>query len=77
MESFFLSNGKINREYTITGMCSFIDIKTRTRLYELGFFDGEKVLIISKSLMGGVLLVQIRNSVLTLRQKEASCVVVK
>lgn len=77
MENFLLSTAKINQQYKIVGMCEDIDIKTKTRLLELGFFSGELVKVIAKSIKGGVLLVEIRGSVLTVRVNEASCVMVK
>ena len=71
-----LSDGVSGIRYTIKSLCKDINIKTKTRLLELGFFVGEHVEILAKSLIGGVLLVEIRNSVLTIRTSEASCVVV-
>lgn len=55
-------------------MCEDIDIKTKTRLYELGFFKGEKIRVLKKSLMGGTILVEIMNNVLSIRKEEALCV---
>ena len=78
MENFFqLNQCKLKLDYEIVDMCQGIDIKTKTRLYELGFLPGEKLKILSTSLNKGVLLIQIRGSVLTLRTNEASCVIVK
>lgn len=78
MKNFLLlSKGIVGTKYTIQSLCKDIDIKTKTRLLELGFFSGENVTILAKSLMGGVLLVEIRNSTLTIRITEASCVVIK
>ena len=78
METFFtLQEAKVGKTYTIVSMCKSIEIKTKTRLFELGFFENEKVKILAKSLLGGVLLVEINNTVLTLRKTEAGCVVVK
>ncbi len=74
MEIFFLYNAKINKLYYINGMCEDIDIKTKTRLYELGFFKGEKIRVLKKSLMGGTILVEIMNNVLSIRKEEALCV---
>lgn len=76
MENFLLSMAKCNKQYTIESMCTNIDIKTKTRLFELGFFGGEKITVLNTSLLGGVLLVEIRGQVLTIRKKEAACVVV-
>lgn len=77
MENFLLSKARINQQYKVVGMCENIDIKTKTRLLELGFFSGEEVKIIAKSIKGGVLLIEIRGSVLTIRVNEASCVIVQ
>ena len=76
MENFLLSKAKPNKLYTIVNMCSDIDIKTKTRLFELGFFSGEKIRVLNFSLLGGVMLVELRSQVLTIRKQEASCVVV-
>ena len=78
MKNFLLlSKGVIGTTYTIQSLCSDIDIKTKTRLLELGFFAGEKVKILAKSLIGGVLLVELQNCVLTIRTQEAYCVVIQ
>lgn len=78
MKNFFLlSNGKIGQEYNIVSMCKDIDIKTKTRLFELGFFCGEKIHIRATSITGGVLLIEIKGSMLTIRKREAGCVVVE
>ncbi|MBO5884745.1 MAG: ferrous iron transport protein A [Clostridia bacterium] len=77
MKNFLLlSKGRIGDKYTIKKLCKDIDIKTKTRLLELGFFEGETIKILAKSLVGGVLLVEVRNSALTIRVTEAACVVV-
>lgn len=78
MENFLLlCDALVGTNYEIESMCDNIDIKTKTRLFELGFFSGEKLKVIKKSLNGGVLLVEIRNTILSIRKKEASCVVIK
>lgn len=71
-----LSKANFNVVYTIQNICKNIDIKIKTRLLELGFFEGEKIIVLAKSLAGGVLLVEIRGQVLSLRIIEASCVVI-
>lgn len=77
MESFFLYDAKLNKIYTISGMCDYIETKTKTRLLELGFFKGEKIKVLKKSLLGGVVLVEIMNTVLSIRKEEALCVQIK
>ena len=77
MEIFFLYNATLNKTYSISGMCDFIDVKIKTRLLELGFFKGEKIKVLKKSLMGGVILVEIMNNVLSIRKEEALCVQIK
>lgn len=76
MKNFFLSDAKINKQYTIANICNDIDIKTKTRLLEFGFFCNQKVVVRNFSLKKGVLLVELNNQTISLRKKEASCVVV-
>ncbi len=76
MKNFFLSDVIVNKQFTIIGICDDIDIKTKTRLLEFGFFCGQKVVVRNKSLKKGVLLVELSNQMISLRKKEASCVVV-
>ena len=78
MEIFLtLNNAQIGKKYTILGMCQNIDIKTKTRLFELGFLKGNAIKVLSRSISGGVLLVEINSTCLTIRKDEASCVVIK
>ena len=78
MEIFLtLNNAKIKKTYTIVGMCKSIDIKTKTRLLELGFLPKQKVKVLSKSISQGVLLVEVNYVALSIRKAEASCVVIK
>ena len=71
------NDAKLNKIYTISGMCDYIETKTKTRLLELGFFKGEKIKVLKKSLLGGVVLVEIMNTVLSIRKEEALCVQIK
>ena len=78
MEIFLtLDNAKLKKEYKIVNLCKNIDISTKTRLFELGFLPNQKVKVISKSISQGVLLVEINSVALSIRKKEASCVVIK
>ncbi len=74
MEIFLLPYAKTNVAYKIIDLCDDIDIKTKTRLLEFGFLKGETVKVIGKSLSGGVFLIEIMNTVLTLRLEETLCV---
>lgn len=76
MKNFFLSDVKLNTQYTIASICDNIDIKIKTRLLEFGFFCGQKIIVRNKSLRKGVLLVELKNQMVSLRKEEASCVVV-
>ena len=76
MKNFFLSEVMLGKEYTIANVCNGIDIKTKTRLLEFGFFPGQKVSVCNRSLRKGVLLIEISNQMISLRKNEASCVVV-
>ena len=78
MEIFLtLDNAKLKKEYKIVSLCKNIDIGTKKRLYELGFLPNHKVKVVSKSISQGVLLVEINSVALSIRKKEASCVVIK
>ena len=76
MKNFLLCDAAIKKNYTILNLCHNIDIKTKTRLLEFGFFQGQTLTIINKSLRKGVLLIEIANQLVTLRTLEAACVVV-
>lgn len=78
MEIFLTLNcAKIGKDYQIVNMCKNVDIKTKTRLFELGFLPNNKIKVLSRSISGGVLLVEINNTSLTIRKEQASCVVLK
>ena len=74
MKVFLLSNAKLNILYKIKKLNDKLNIKTKTRLLELGFLCDTPIMVTARSLSGGVLLVQINNSILTLRKKEANLV---
>ena len=78
MEIFISLNcAKIGKTYHIESMCKNVDIKTKTRLFELGFLPNNEIKVLSRSISGGVMLVEINNTSLTIRKEQASCVVLK
>ena len=48
-----------------------------TRLRELGFLDGEEVVVLASGLAGGPLAVRIGETTFALRAREADCVTVR
>lgn len=77
MKDFFsLSNVKCGQEVTILNL-AIQDYKTKTRLYELGFFSGKKVTMVRKSLLGGTLLVKIGTCEFVLRKDVAKLISVQ
>lgn len=74
-KQFSLIYGKENILYNI---CSInADLKIKRRLLELGFVVNEKVLILKKSRLKGVYLLQIKGYVLALKKKEVANIMVE
>ena len=53
------------------------ELKIKRRLLELGFIKDEKVLILKKSRLKGVYLLQIKGYVLALKKKEVANIMVE
>ena len=62
-----LNLAALNVQYEIVGFLDAQDKHLR-RFFELGFCVGEKVKVISKSLMGKVFLIEIRGYLLSVRK---------
>lgn len=72
-----LSNCVCGKIYFIKKIDNFLNIKQRRRLLELGFINGEKIVVIRKSLLGQTFLVKIKNYTLSLRQEIAFHILIK
>ena len=71
-----LSNVKLRKSYTIEGIATSLE-KIKRRLLELGLTKGQKVVVVRKSLLGKVFLIEIRGYTLSLRKSVAKVVIVK
>ena len=67
-----LNNKPVNFEGTIVDLVG--DDEYTIRLRELGFIKGERVAIRGIVPFGGPLMVEIKGTVVALRQKEAECI---
>ena len=74
-KQFSLIYGKENIFYKILQINA--QIKIKRRLLELGFTNNEKVLILKKSRLKGVFLLQIKEYVLALKKKEVANIIVE
>lgn len=74
-KQFSLIYGKENIFYKILQINA--QIKIKRRLLELGFTNNEKVLILKKSRLKGVFLLQIKGYVLALKKKEVANIIVE
>lgn len=66
---------KLEQAYKIKAINN-LDYKSSLRLYELGFFAGEKVKVLRKSVLKKTLLIEIGGYTLCMRSDIAKCVVV-
>ena len=64
-----LSEGKKGRVYAIFRIKKCCPTKLRRRLCDLGFLGGEKVKILSKSLLKKVFLVEIKEYTLSIQRE--------
>lgn len=71
-----LSNAKIKKIYQIEGISTASE-KIKRRLLELGLTKGQKVVVVRKSLLGKVFLIEIRGYTLSLRKSVAKVVIIK
>ena len=62
-----LPNAKINKVYLIDKITLFNNENLQHRLFELGLFKNQKIVLLRKSFLGKTLLIKIRNYVLSLR----------
>ncbi len=69
-----LSDQKVGFEYTILEIRG--DAFCVSRLGELGFIRGEKILFKSKIIFGEPLIVEVRGTQIALRKSEANCLLV-
>ena len=67
-----LAQQKAGFEYTITSLEG--DAFCVSRLQELGFIRGEKVLFKSKIIFGEPYIVEVRGTQIALRKSEAECI---
>ncbi len=75
MDNFFsLDKGIENKKYRVVDIGGSEKIKRR--MLDLGFVDCD-VMIIKRSALKGVYLIQIRNFILALKRKEVANVLVK
>lgn len=72
-----LCNLDINTQAIIIGYDKTIDAKTKRRMLELGFVNGKKVVLLQKSILGEVILVEINGYLLSLRVEIAKHIQVK
>lgn len=72
--NFSLSNGELNKSYTIVEIKG--DFKIKRRLLDFGFVN-TKVIILHKSSLKGVYLLQIRGYVIALRQNQVNNIIVR
>ena len=66
----------VNKKYIISEI-EETNFQLKRRLLELGFFCGENVKVVRKSLSGNTILVEIGSYLISLRCSVASMVVVK
>lgn len=71
---FYLDKGLVNKKYHIIKVNGSNKIKRR--LLELGFVDTD-IMILKKSSLNGVFLLQLRGFVLALKRKEVCNILVK
>ena len=66
---------KVGFEYTILDLRG--DAFSVSRLQELGFIKGERVLLKSKIIFGEPFIVEVRGTQIALRKSEANCIFVE
>ena len=69
-----LKEGKVNKSYKIVEVKG--EEKVARRFYELGIFSGQKIIILNKSPLKKVYLVEIRGYVLSIKSSLLGGVVV-
>ena len=71
-----LAELKIGNEGKIIGFIDDCPTKIKRRLLDLGFTTGERVRLIRKSILGKVVLIEIRGYTLSLQKKITNYVVI-
>ena len=66
-----LSKCKIGKIYEIENISNLCPMKIKRRLYDLGFLNKTKIKVLKKSLFGGVLLLEMRGYILSLKKSIA------
>jgi len=68
---------RFNRSYILAGFDDTMPFKTKRRLCELGFTNGQEIKMVRKSLLGKAYLLELRGYTLSLRSDIVKAVLVK